>query len=516
MSFQLYPWQTECLQIWQQHHGHGIVNVVTGAGKTMLALAAIKTLETENAAPLRVKIIVPKTFMVSQWSAAMLADQNFLRPDRGEIGYYYALQKDAPDCKYMIYVINSARYSLARHISEDFNRGYSVLLIADECHHYASQENKKIFDFLPMRENRMAHYYSLGLSATPQVSGYDTVLVPALGTEIYQYGFQAAVAQRTIRNFAIFHIALHFSGEEKAEYEEMSDKLNIAMASLKKACPYLNGLEGNRFFGMLNQLANSTVSGNTAAYARSVLLLSYQRKGIVYSAETRISCACKLIENMPPHSKIMIFGERISQADRLFACLAEQYPNQVGRYHSNMEAQAQKNTIERYQNGEIRILVSCRALDEGFNIPATHIGIVLSSASIERQRIQRLGRILRRTHDTDPASLYYLYVEDSSEEDSFFSTEIENSTSLYLSYSQEMNRFSHPAYEERAERAMQYFEQQSLDGAALLEVKKCLERGMLLPDWTLGEAACRDKIRDATSTEMRNYWICMQQMLREL
>lgn len=49
----------------------------------------------------------------------------------------------------MIYVINSARYTLSRHILRDINMGYAVLLIADECHHYASAENRKIFEFLP-------------------------------------------------------------------------------------------------------------------------------------------------------------------------------------------------------------------------------------------------------------------------------------------------------------------------------------------------------------------------------
>ena len=37
---ELYAWQKACLKQWNKNRYHGIVNVVTGAGKTVLALAA--------------------------------------------------------------------------------------------------------------------------------------------------------------------------------------------------------------------------------------------------------------------------------------------------------------------------------------------------------------------------------------------------------------------------------------------------------------------------------------------
>lgn len=514
MSLKLYQWQKECLQAWFQNHCHGIVNVVTGAGKTILALASIKELEARLTTPLRIKIIVPKTFMVAQWAASMLDHQLFLDLSRQEIGYYYGLHKDTSDCKYMIYVINSARYSLARHIKEDLNSGYCVLVIADECHHYASQENRKIFDFLTSSADQCQNYYSLGLSATPQNSEYETVLVPALGPEIYQYGFGEAIRQHVIRNYALFHVALDFSADERAAYEEISDSLSLSMMYLTAACPYLKKINSRHFFRILNCLAKDSTSPKIAAYAQSVLIQSYQRRGILYSASARIDCALKLIQNFPLRSKIIIFGERISQADLLFSRLNAVYPNQAGRYHSKMEAQAQKNTLERYRNGEIRILVCCRALDEGFNIPATHIGIVLSSASVKRQRIQRLGRILRQSHEKNIASLYYLYIEDSSEENLFFPEEVDAPHSLYLSYSAVTNRLSHPAYEESAEKVLRQFRQQGLDSTALSEAEKCLAKGLGLSDWLLDIETCRENIRQAEATEIKNYWICMQYMIQ--
>ena len=41
LPFALYPWQSRALKAWQQNDRSGMVEAVTGAGKTRLALAAI-------------------------------------------------------------------------------------------------------------------------------------------------------------------------------------------------------------------------------------------------------------------------------------------------------------------------------------------------------------------------------------------------------------------------------------------------------------------------------------------
>ena len=41
----LYTWQKECIRAWQANHFHGMVHVVTGAGKTVMALYSIRLFE---------------------------------------------------------------------------------------------------------------------------------------------------------------------------------------------------------------------------------------------------------------------------------------------------------------------------------------------------------------------------------------------------------------------------------------------------------------------------------------
>lgn len=97
-----------------------------------------------------------------------------------------------------------------------------------------------------------------------------------------------------------------------------------------------------------------------------------------------------------------------------------------------MEQEVRRLALERFRDGELRILISCRALDEGFDVPDADVGIVLSCASIERQRIQRMGRILRRREGKQISSLYYLYLEHTVEDPSFFSERPEKSVNACL------------------------------------------------------------------------------------
>lgn len=130
------------------------------------------------------------------------------------------------------------------------------------------------------------------------------------------------------------------------------------------------------------------------------------------------------------------------------------YPGQTARCHSAMAPDARKPALERFRDGEVRILISCRALNEGFDVPSASIGIVMSSTSVNRQRIQRLGRHA----EIQPAKP---------------------------------------------------------DTSLLSEASDCFYRGIIRPDWLMGKAYCSEKPDTAKTISERNYWICMKQIARE-
>lgn len=546
MKYRLYPWQEDCLGKWEREGFRGIANVVTGGGKTILALAAAQRLEKalqgeaavsgeaglqgeaagSGEAGLRVKIVVPSTALLSQWAGAIL---DFFEGvvGREDIGYCYNGQTSGAGRKFALYVANTARYTLARKVLEDFKEGCTVFLIADECHHYGAPENRKMFEFLPYCKNYPGQYASIGLSATPGKGsrGYEAVLVPALGQEICHYGFPEAVSQQTLTSYAIFEIGLSFSEKEWVEYGDIDERIKRAWKQLVYACPALRDYTSDAFFVKVQALMKE--GGREGELAKQFNRLVLSRKRLVADAENRVGCAVELIGLLDRNSRILVFGERLIQADRLYEELAWRFPNQVARSHSGMEAAPRQAALERYRNGEVRILVSCRAIDEGLDVPAADVGIVLSSAGVERQRIQRLGRILRRSRGKEIASLYYLYVEETVEKEEYLPVREESASGRWqagggeiqrkpwtcrLAYDAAGRRFAHPGYDGVAGAVLEEFREKDADLAHLAAAKECLRQGAVRPDWLLGAAYCAGKREGAQAMAERNYWLCMEKV----
>jgi superfamily II DNA or RNA helicase len=65
-----------------------------------------------------------------------------------------------------------------------------------------------------------------------------------------------------------------------------------------------------------------------------------------------------------------------------------------------------------FRKGISNVLVTCRALDEGLNVPETEVAIISSATSSDRQRIQRLGRVLRPSKGKDSATVYTLFATE--------------------------------------------------------------------------------------------------------
>ncbi len=517
MKEELYQWQEECLSGWFANNGRGMVQAVTGSGKTLLALTAAERMEKKLNQNLRIKIVVPTSTLMQQWNKAL---QDFLANSckgnssaanlRKEIGLRGGGFKSAANHKYMIYVINSARYELARQILTELKQGKSVLLIADECHHYASGQNQLIFEFLPYIKDFQERFFSLGLSATLPSGESLRYLSSVLGRKIYHYGLADASARHTICPYDIYHLSLSFQTEEKEMYEDLSDRMTFFYCRLLRTYPLLGTLGLKERFELLHSLSRSP-NRKTAEAASSYMNLSYRRKKLVCSASARVACACDLIKLLGTNEKIIIFSERIDQADELFQLLQKLYPEKVGRYHSKMGKQANKNVLERFRTGNIRILISCKAIDEGIDVPDASVGIILSGTSTQRQRIQRLGRILRKKDTKEKAVLYYLYVTESSE-DSCFLPDTNNRRLFELSYDIAKHKFLNPAYDQKALLLLDEIRRKSTDTKKLQEAERCLQLGSIRSDWLLQQSDIDKQIEASKYISDKNYWICMKKL----
>ena len=503
----LHRWQTECLEIWEKNGYRGIVQAVTGAGKTVLAFCAVKKLLA--AFPeLRIRIVVPTIPLAHQWEKAFLQE---LGTEDFWPGFYGGGVHDDPDRRVLIYVVNSAREFFGKHAKRDLALGRQLFLICDECHHYTSPENRKIFSFLTEEVRKNGQVFTLGLSATPFGTGDDGVLYRNLGPLIYEYGLQRAVSEGVIAPFVICETSTSFLAEEGKEYAELSERVTGLMARVLSAYKELKGLPSAEFLKRLAAIAKKA-DMDPSEPAAALLLLLYRRKEISDLARSRIQCAVSLLRTLRKEERVIVFCERIEQAEECLSSIRRVFGSGAASvYHSGMTKESRNRVLSEFRDRRFRILVSCRCLDEGIDVPDAGVGIVLSSTSVPRQRIQRLGRVIRRASGKEAACLYYISVRGSMEDSAYFQ-ETEDYERFPLRYYPEEDVFSSGLYEYAGSEILKSMNEKHVSRESLLELRRCISEGITRPDYLLSAEFQDAHIRRAETVHERNYWKTMKKI----
>ena len=362
----LRDWQIDALKKWEDHNFQGIVEVATAGGKTFYALECIKVW-LKKSPESKVLIIVPTTALLDQWYVALTDD---LGVEKQDISAWP--EQKTLSARFQIMVVNTAR-TKAKLISQ---KSEKLLLIADECHRYASKENSAALV--------ISKDASLGLTATAEREyddGLRDVLVPNLGEIIYTYDIANARTDNVVSKFEISNIKVPFKPSESVEYNKFSRRIAQAMSN-----------------------------GDIEKVAR----LSILRSQVSRNAESRIPTAC-LIAEENKGKRIIIFHEEINKANLIFEILNKRR-HSVGLYHSQMSVDTRRENLSQFRKGIIEILVCCRALDEGVDVPESEVAIIAAATSSSRQRIQRIGRVIRLHGTKETAKIYTIYITEKEQE----------------------------------------------------------------------------------------------------
>jgi superfamily II DNA or RNA helicase len=348
-------WQVDALDIWERAGHRGIVSVVTGGGKTVFALSCIDRIK-----PTATLIVVPTAALLDQWWE--------------EVASYFDLDLDEINIvdgslRFRVGTINIAVLNTAAKLADRIGR-LECFLIVDECHKAASEHFRAAL--------KVKSIASLGLSATPDRpydEGLADVLVPALGPIIFSYDYAAALRDGVIVPFQLSNVVFELEDDRQIEY----DKLSKAIAR------------------SINQ---------RGADAEETVALYLKRARVLNLSMNRIRIALRLIA-AHRGKRTLVFHEDIEACDLIATVLsANEVP--CGVYHSKMRLRDRATILAKYRRGDIDVLVTCRALDEGFNVPETELGIIAASTATRRQRIQRLGRVVRPARNKDGAVIYTL------------------------------------------------------------------------------------------------------------
>jgi superfamily II DNA or RNA helicase len=409
-----HSWQQQCIAEWRKKKGHGTVKVVTGAGKTLLALFIAELLQNKEDRNLHLVIVVPTIVLMHQWYDAILEHSNIPAEAIGRLGGGY--DEGFSDCKrILISVLASASQRLPRLVKEA-NVEEHLMLVADECHHAGANEMSKAL--------KTKSRWSLGLSATPERDddedeGYDeSLLGKRLGPIIYEFNLADALREGLVPKFTINHYGLNMTPNERQRYETLSRSISDSMSQLKAQ---RDARSDGDFFSWARSVASRN-QGDVGVIAMRFVSDISKRRELLSHLEARRDAVIQLIEQefkINPDARVILFHESITDVMELFASLYERGLKVIAE-HSELPASYRETGLDHFRKGIARIIVSARSLIEGFNVPAVDVGIIVASSGSVRQRIQSLGRVLRRHRglngEEKTSCIHVLYAADSVEE----------------------------------------------------------------------------------------------------
>jgi superfamily II DNA or RNA helicase len=361
-------WQVAALRLWREQGDQGIVAVVTGGGKTFFAYQCMADLH-DRVPTAAVTVIVPTVALLDQWFVGLTED---LHLNAQDIAVFSGGSRPRPAAVNLM-VINSARDVAPRLV--DGERQH--LLVVDECHRAASPENARAL---------VGPYTAtLGLSATPEREFddlFESNVVPALGPIIYRYGYEDASRDRVISPFMLTNVEVPLRESEQAAYDRLTRQVFLLFKRKDRG---------------------EDVDGRLAKALRD-------RARVSSSAELRIPATIRILSEHRRHRSI-VFHEQIYAANVIAEALRQQ-GHRVAAYHSGLGPQIRQDNLRLFRRGEIDVLVTCRALDEGINVPDASVAVIAASTASTRQRIQRLGRVLRPAPGKESAEIYTIYASE--------------------------------------------------------------------------------------------------------
>lgn len=382
----LFPHQRDVLASWEANSYRGIVNFATGAGKTLTAIEAVRRW-TQHGHP--AIILVPGKELHRQWAIELRKDfpeAVVLRAGAGANVPEWekllpAFTKDSsPGSVASIILVTNATFATANFQSRLTNAG-SVLLVADEVHRTGSPSVLAALLNTPAAA-------TLGLSATYErkfdadgttslLQYYGPVLEPVIG-------LAEAIAAGMLVPYDYYLHTLRLEDDEYAKYQDFTERIR-----------------------RLSGFAEGDAGHPDQSHLRMLLI---QRARILKQARGKVGLALEVLhDEYRDGDRWLVYCDDMVQLGHVVeGCLAMGLP--ALEFHSGMIGD--RDAVLESLRSVGGVVVAIRCLDEGVDIPAADKALILASSTIEREYIQRRGRVLRRSDEKLSASVHDLLLVD--------------------------------------------------------------------------------------------------------
>ena len=373
-----YRHQGEAVTAWEKTEipHRGTLEMATGAGKTLTSLVCATRLQDNlNGQSLLVVISAPSTPLIKQWCTevrkfGVKATAPSLESDTNSslTRLFRGLVNDGTQvlvCTNKLLCKEQFQQSLSRELSR---RKTVSMFIGDEAHTLGAEA------FL----NNTPEFfqYRLALSATP-IRQYDPDgtehIFEFFGPTVFNFGLEKAIGLCLVPYDYYIHVAT-LNSEETARFRDLTVSIGTHIARG-------DGIDDD------NQALTS-------------LLIA--RRRVVETTKAKIALLKKVLQARGPSSlqHALIYAsaknpEQFNQIKQLLDDLDIRWAPVTEETTKN--ASLLSKTFDSFALGGYQVLLAKKVLDEGVDIPSIREAFIVASSTVEREWIQRRGRVLR-TH----------------------------------------------------------------------------------------------------------------------
>lgn len=366
-----YAHQGEAVQAWEEAEPaeRGILEMATGAGKTLTALVCATRVQQRNPdRPLLVVVSAPSRTLVAQWRSEIAKFGLRAVAPALESSTDEALSRALRQLRLggtVALVVTNVMLCDPRFQATLQRESASAnsLLIADEAHGLGADgfvKNKPEFF-----EKRLA------LTATP-IRQYDPdgteEIFDFFGRPVYTFGLDRAIGF-CLTPYQYYVHASALDTDELDEFVELTKRIGAAI-------------------------------GQDDDERRDALLI--RRRRIIETAEAKYSLLRAVLQHRGTrelsHALVYASAKNPEQYERIAALLDDLGIRWAGITQETSSA-AIRRSFEAFAEGGFQVLLAKKLLDEGVDIPSTREAFIVASSSVEREWIQRRGRVLRQHPD---------------------------------------------------------------------------------------------------------------------
>ena len=335
---ELRDYQEEALAAWVSGGCKGVIVMPTGAGKSYVALAAIRDYSKKVSA-----VVVPTVELARQWREKVTK----------HLGIVPA-------------IVNGGRWLPSRIVITTYHSAAKVfqrlgdsidLVVFDECHHLRAKTWSKL---LELAEEAGAKI--MGLTATYERNGLEVNYAGKLADYVKK-GYVSDVEYT--------HVIVPSS---------KSDRVSQILASI------------DRLKRRLGQVPEDSEEFEEIMVRLAALHQTLRIE--LETTEEKLEALKLILEAEKPRGiKGVVFVETIKATERVTEKLRE-WGYEAQAYHSRLDKEERRKRLAALRDRDM-LLVAAKALDEGIDVPSIKLVIILSCPKKPRRMIQRIGRGLR-------------------------------------------------------------------------------------------------------------------------